>query len=1234
MIEAPATTITAHGSRIGSSFSSALSAIVSSPHARIVDLNLLSDDERSKIWLLNKDVPDSIDLSIHEIVEQRVQDQSDVLAVGRWHRNPKQMELPTGCNVWVVDEKNDQVLLPFGLIGELLIEGPITNDQAQTGAVFIDNPRWLLQGATGIPGRSGRLYKTGDLGFLHQDGSVSYVGRKDNQVKIRGQRVDLGEVEHALKSFLPLASEVVAEVVQLSGEGTAPRLAAFVTLTRNNEDAAKISESTTPRTFSLPVDVENDMVKKVPAYMIPTICWEMDHMPLLSSGKTDRKALQRIASTTAASMLVPSSTGKRAPTTEAERILRDVWGDALNIEPSSIGLDDSFFRLGGDSITAMRVSSGARAQGLWVAVAQILREKTISRILASNGDTQKSSSIVPIPLELVAGQSFPLSPIQNLYFSTQIDTRISFDQAFLLKLKRRVSHADLCDALRTLIIQHPVLHTRFRETSPTVWEQVLSDDFDASFCVQYEKCHKETEVPVLVASARERLDIEKGPLLSSILFDEGEEVSQRLFISVHHLVVDLVSWRVLLQQLEEFLVLGTSPVQSSLAFPTWTRMQRFYALEHLGSKSELPFTPSPPMLSYWGLDASHTTSKMPSTLDFSLGETITSAILGACNGAFQTQPVELMISALMYSFNKAFPDRGVPAVFNESHGREVWDDSIDISQTVGWFTTLYPIQLSIDDDIAGITEFVRRTKDVMRSIPRNGWDYFTSSFSTSDKARDFISQLPSEVTFNYAGLYQQMERKDALFESIPLPEGSNPPSLTKYQRSSLFDILVQVSNGQLHVMMVYDETLLRQEGIKSWMHHYEETLTTIGSDFATRVAEWTLADFPGVFESYAEMDQFIHTILPNLGFVPPEVDDIFSCAPIQEGMLVSQMKSTENYQTTFEVELSTSNDGIPLDLQRIRDAWCKVVKKHALLRAVIVEGGHSHIHVVLKDPVPDIEVQEVRGQHVQLLNNTDDEDRKSIPIARLQHRLLIALQSPTAARLVFEMNHAITDAHSKSILINDLRAAFDGNLDTRCPSYKDFITYIGKTSHEQGLSHWRSYLDKVEPCFFPRLAESCEDTKETAIEVPDVDTAQLRRFCAEHEVTPATVLQLAWAAVLSLYTGSSCPSFGVLSSGRDVPIDRVNDIFGPFIGMLPCKAPQTPDAPLKVLLQTLQKDFLQGLSHQAVSLAEIHNLLELGSSSLFNSVVTLQKVVKGASQESSAVQVDSIAGEDPTEVSS
>lgn len=1148
--------------------------------------------------------------------------------------NFRRIGFPIGCRFWVVDEKNDQVLLPLGSTGELLIEGPILankyiSNEPQTEDSFIENPSWLLQGATGIPGRSGRLYKTGDLGVLHEDGSVAYVGEKCNQVKIHGRRVDLDKIERNLKKCLPLASDVVVEVIQLAGDSKTPRLAAFFTFTEKKNSPVKESGYATLRVFSLPVDVEEEMSKQLPAYMIPSICWEMNCMPVESSGETDRKALRNMAANTASSDMVASNM-TRVPTTEAECILQDVWANALNMKPSSIGLDNSFFQLGGDSITAMTVSSSARAQGLWITVAQILREKTISRILASQENTHKLSSVIPTTPEFVAGESFPLGPIQRLYFSAQIDPRIAFDQAFLLKLKKRVSHGELCEALETLTLRHPILNARFGETAPGVWEQRFPDDLNGPSNVQYEKLSEESQLPFLIASARETLDIENGPLLSSMLIEDEDGTFQRLFISIHHLVVDLVSWRVLLQQLEDLLINGRSQFKATLGFPGWSTMQAAYALEHLDSDPELPFNPSPPMLSYWGLDSQAFTSGSPISVDFALSKAVTSAILGPANKAFQTKPVDLMISALLYSFNKAFPDRELPAVYNESHGRQVWDDSIDISQTIGWFTTFYPIQILLDSDKVDIPNFVRRTKDAILSVSRNGWDYFTSRLSTLEKVETFASQLPIEIMFNYAGIYQQMEREDALFENIPLPEGSNPPSMVRYQRSSLFDVLLQVSNGQLSVVLVFDKALSHQDGIKSWMRHYQEALTIIASEFSKRETEWTLADFPGVFESYSEMYQFIHTTLPNLDIAPQQVEDVFPCAPIQKGILVSQIKDPKSYQTVFEVELSTTN-GVPLVLDRIRDAWCAVVKKHALLRAFIIAGCsaiHSHIHVILKDLAPDVEIQEWESQQLRL----PEFEHKSMSMVKRQHRLLIARQSPTAARLVFDMNHAITDAHSRNILMNDLQTAFEGNFDFRCPSYKDFISYIGRTSHEQGLAHWRTYLHNVEPCYFPRLSESFEDTGEIATEVPDIDTPKLRRFCRENEVTPATILQLAWAVVLSQYTGSPCPSFGILSSGRDVPIARVNDIFGPFIGILPCKISQAPDTSIQALLELLQKDYLQGLSHQAVSLAEIHNLLGLGSSSLFNTVVTLQKVVTGTGPETKTLKVEVLSGEDPTEV--
>ena len=280
----------------------------------------------------------------------------------------------------------------------------------------------------------------------------------------------------------------------------------------------------------------------------------------------------------------------------------------------------------------------------------------------------------------------------------------------------------------------------------------------------------------IIAQCREGLNIESGPLLAAVLFDDTER--QTLFLTIHHLVVDLVSWRVLFQELEELLTSGTITTPPSIGFQTWSALQAQYAIENLDPGSSIPFEIQPPLPTYWGME--YSPNLQGGTIDkgFAIDESTSSMLLGSCNNAFRTRPLELMISALIHSFGLVFPDRHAPPIFSEGHGREPWDSSVDVSTTVGWFTTMFPVQVSPGVNTS-LLDTVRQTKDCIRSLPRNGWSYFTSRFADEANARKFASEFPVEIVFNYAGLYQQLERSDALFEEVALPDGCTPASMPR-----------------------------------------------------------------------------------------------------------------------------------------------------------------------------------------------------------------------------------------------------------------------------------------------------------------------------------------------------------------------------------------------------------------------------------------------------------------------
>ena len=266
--------------------------------------------------------------------------------------------------------------------GRLSVAGYL-NDPEKTAAAFIEDPAWLLQGAPGRPGRHGRLYKTGDLVRYNEDGSLTFIGRKDAQVKIRGQRVELGEVEHRVQECMPEARQVVAEVIVPQGENSSPALAVFLQM-KDNVMETDEAEPATAKILPIAADIEAKLAEHLPSYMVPTVFFSMRELPMTATGKTDRRRLREIGGSFSVQQLAEMQTAgrgtKRQPTTQVERQMQTIWAQVLNIDPATIGLDDSFFQLGGDSIAAMKVVGEARKVGVELAVADIFRHPTLEHI--------------------------------------------------------------------------------------------------------------------------------------------------------------------------------------------------------------------------------------------------------------------------------------------------------------------------------------------------------------------------------------------------------------------------------------------------------------------------------------------------------------------------------------------------------------------------------------------------------------------------------------------------------------------------------------------------------------------------------------------------------------------------------------------------------------------------------------------------------------------------------------
>ncbi|KFY06512.1 hypothetical protein V492_08014 [Pseudogymnoascus sp. VKM F-4246] len=410
-----------------------------------------------------------------------------------------------GAAIWITNPDDHETLMPVGAVGELLVEGPIVgqgylNDPNKTAEVFINDPKWLVAGHNGYSGRRGRLYKTGDLGKYDPDGSggIVFVGRKDTQVKLRGQRVELGEIESQLRARLPSDTTVVAEVIVPMGGGQ-PTLVAFITSkSMKGEGTDLISPQLPGELRDKLTEADAELAKVLPRYMVPNAYIPVNYIPALISGKTDRKRLRQFGTTVDLRDL-DQDTSSNAPRemTETERRLRQAWSEALKLDEESIQPNDNFFALGGDSVMAMRLVSVCRAQDFDLTVASIFGNPTLSSmagvVVASN--SQAPVEMTPFSMLSTSTESacleashacgsnleavediYPCTPTQESLFTFSLKSTKAYVAQRVACIPQHIHLDAWRKAWEDVIAASPILRTRVAQLQEPGLQQVVLNE--------------------------------------------------------------------------------------------------------------------------------------------------------------------------------------------------------------------------------------------------------------------------------------------------------------------------------------------------------------------------------------------------------------------------------------------------------------------------------------------------------------------------------------------------------------------------------------------------------------------------------------------------------------------------------------------------------------------------------------------------------------------------------------
>ncbi|KAL6153491.1 NRPS [Exserohilum turcicum] len=1171
---------------------------------------------------------------------------------------------PRNSRLWVADLEKRR-LMPLGAVGELISEGQqigdgYLNDPTRTAAAFLSDVGFIPHPTPEQPFPR-RFYKTGDLGRQFTDGSFEVVGRVDSQVKIGGQRVELSDIESHIKTCS-------AAVVLPKKGPLANRLTAIIEDQKRQD--ADDSYFTTPDS-ALVEETRKKLGESLPPYMVPSHWLGIENFPYSTSSKLDRKLLLNKAETLSQEQLIRLTqteddleVQQTVSLNQVETLLQEICSQMLNLPKERVIMTQSFTKLGGDSITAMQISAATRKSGVgFLSVKHILTSKSL--LDAAGHITEQKSSQLEIPV-IEAEQLFHLSPMQQFFVETARTSSAwhHYNQNVLLRLTVDVQPQIVQQALADIIQRHPMLRARFRASSDGEWMQYIAaaKESESTLEVISDPVSRDEQKQRML-QARQSLNLFDGPIVRAQLFTNTTGKDSLLFIVAHHIVIDLVSWRVIVEELEAFIAArlrthsqAITPIShdqsQSIHFSAWAELQRRYS-RRLVSAQTIPYGLLVPDtdFSFWGISPSQNVYSDVQETRIALDSSLTSQFLHECHRTLRTEPVDIILASIFMSFSKVFPEYTLPAIFNESHGREPWNDQIDISQTVGWFTVVAPILLE-NANTGNVVDVVRRIKDWRKAMPVKGFQYFSSKYLTEEGRSAYKSHLPAEILFNYEGRYQSLEKRDAILKPESWTAGEELADMgPNLQRFCLFELSAAVlSDGKLHLTSAWNSKTRHQDRIQSWL---ESALPSVLQDVVASLSleqeQLTLDDIgQRTTMDYFEVDSLAQTILtiPEVKSLN-DVETILDGSPMQDSLALSQVKATnvDAYEIDFTWEVTKShfdgaNEAIGSD--QLLAAWHETVASHSTLRTVFLEsasatGSNMIYQIVLKK----------HAACAILLKAENSQD--ALQQLSSYTMLLICSTSDGKMFVRLQVNHILFDGMSQMPLLKSLSRAYSKSapaLDSSRNTFGEFIHYIRDPQRRnRSLLYWQDHLKGAKPCLFPHLLDTRMDQeapksqKLQRCHAPvhlEVQLSDLQRVAGNLQVTIPTLVHLAWALVLRLYTGENHAVFGYLASGRDAPIDGIEDAIGPFIAMFVCfvNFGQDADSSLVELMNKMQESSADAIAHQGTSLAEIQSAIGLpGNSLLFNSGISFLPKLSRQSQidRGHDLVFDTIAEKDPTE---
>ncbi|WP_331846023.1 amino acid adenylation domain-containing protein [Paenibacillus haidiansis] len=1075
-------------------------------------------------------------------------------------------------------------LVPVGVKGELFISGHCLargyfNNPGLTSEKFIENPY--------LPGY--KMYKSGDLVRWLPDGNIEYFGRKDNQVKIRGFRIELEEIRTHI-----LQIEGIREAVVLVRE-------------KDSGDNYLCAYYATDADIDL-LHIKKQLKNVLPGYMIPSYFVKMEKLPIGLNGKMNTKALPEPDNA------FPAAHKYIEPRNEIEEKLCLAFQEILGI--NKVGIRDDFFDLGGDSIKAIQIASWLNNHQLSVQVKDILRHPAIEDLydfIVVKDNTE--------PAQMISGE-FQLSPIQKWFFEKDFENMNHWNQFVILNSKTKLEKETIIKVFNKIIEHHDTLRIKFSRRNGKyiqAYGEVGTEYYNFKVIDLTQSSDLEDAMKKETDKIQGMVDIEKGPAIQLGLFKTA--YGDRLLIVIHHLLVDGISWRIII---EDF-INGYQKVSSNTPFYLDSKTDSYKKwVETINDNNVRKSCMKD--LSYWQKIESVETNRLPmdrsnkdnksynsDTIEVELSEKDTFDFVKNANKAYRTNSEDLLLAALGIALAKWINSDGKFKINMEGHGREEVSDHVNVTRTIGWFTSIYPVLLDINMN-KHLSYIIKSVKENLRNVPNHGFSYNVLKYSgdSENGEREIITVSNTDtISFNYLGEFTLTAPCDWLDTSnINAGLSVSPASERVYD----LEIYGMIIDKKLTFTFSYNKEAIDPIQLKKLIDYFIGSLEEIKQHCINKKhMELTAYDLGCTGLDIDEFDTLIGNFKDN-------VSKIYSLSPMQEGIMYHTMLSNRKDIYCEQITFDLVGD---VDLALLEMSLNKITERHESLRTRFVyEGLSAPQQVVLTQSKSHIHKERLLSLHEHEQINYIEEfiknDReRGFDLSKDQlFRISILQTAPSVCKIVFCYHHIIMDGWSCGIVLNELYQTYESlknqkqlNLPS-APSYGNYIKWLDNRNKVEANSFWKEYLDKYEyENILSRFGKSKGQNryKESHYSgyINSNLTEKLNSFAASNKITLNTILNTTWGIMLQRYNNTEDVTFGTVVSGRFPEVPSVNNMVGLFINTVPVRVTCNSNEQFVQVLTQIQNDTINRDEFSYYPLTEIQNSSKL-KQNLIDHIVVLE----------------------------